>query len=388
MSPSVSVEYISDITSQDVLSGRGGATNSWSGNRAFRKLVKEHQGQYLRAKKRDKPAVASIIVDLIRKRGGRFLRRANEKNAHHHHHGGGGGGQVLWVDIGDDRAREKTCQALREGAPALRRKNRGVQSNRSTSYEEDEEEEDDDDSDDNDDGETCKQQNGNCLHESRHLKHCHDTTTDQFSSPSSSSSTLRRTHSAGGATTGSSKSGDCKIRRWSAEEEFLGVHRPDESIAEVDYKNDPTRWMMTTMMADGPIYIRPWEKLMVKRDPMEPIDLDQLPMAERDTYLRDFFPPDPSCIRASTTNQTTTTNASVMTYDESLVDKSKQPNEFLKPSSSIDSHFPNQFIDDLEEDDDPFHIHNEHHHQEHHIDNTTHPLEQIDNGLPSPLMTN
>ena len=95
-----------------VLCGRGGATNSHSGNRAFRSLVKDHQEKYLRAKKRDKPAVASLVVDLIRDKGGRFLRRYDTDHT----------GQVRWVDIGDERAREKTCQALRENAPELRRR--------------------------------------------------------------------------------------------------------------------------------------------------------------------------------------------------------------------------------------------------------------------------
>jgi hypothetical protein len=85
-----------------VLSGRGGATNSHSGNRAFRTLVKQYQTQYLKAKKRDKPAVAAIVVEKIRATGGRFLRR---------HHVTSNG--VVWVEIGDEKAREKTCQALR-----------------------------------------------------------------------------------------------------------------------------------------------------------------------------------------------------------------------------------------------------------------------------------
>lgn len=53
-------DWVTDILPNDVLSGRGGATNSHSGNRAFRSLVKDYQDQYLKAKKRDKPAVASI----------------------------------------------------------------------------------------------------------------------------------------------------------------------------------------------------------------------------------------------------------------------------------------------------------------------------------------
>jgi hypothetical protein len=106
------VEYITDIHPQDVLSGRGGATNSHAGNRAFRALVKEYQAQYLKAKKRDKPAVASLVVEVVRSKGGRFLRRCDSMSTP---------GPVMWVDIGDERAREKTCQALREGAPELRR---------------------------------------------------------------------------------------------------------------------------------------------------------------------------------------------------------------------------------------------------------------------------
>jgi hypothetical protein len=109
--PHVAVDYITDIRSDDVLSGRGGATNSHKGNRKFRVLVKKHQPEYLRAKKRDKPAVAGMVVDLVRKEGGRFLRRWDTTVD----------GHVLWTDIGDERAREKTCQALREGAPELRR---------------------------------------------------------------------------------------------------------------------------------------------------------------------------------------------------------------------------------------------------------------------------
>lgn len=102
----VQVEYISELGPEDVLSGRGGATNTYRGNRSFRSLVKKYQPEYLKAKKRDKPAVASIIVELIRKKGGRFLRRCDNKHNVN--------GNVLWVDIGDDRAREKTVRMAHE----------------------------------------------------------------------------------------------------------------------------------------------------------------------------------------------------------------------------------------------------------------------------------
>jgi len=105
------IEYIYNIHPTDVLCGRGGATNSHIGNRSFRELVDKHRNEYLKAKKRDKPSVASYVVDLVRERGGRFLRKANVLLE----------GRTAWFDIGDVKAVEKTCQALRENAPERRR---------------------------------------------------------------------------------------------------------------------------------------------------------------------------------------------------------------------------------------------------------------------------
>ena len=91
------------------------------------KLVeRKSMHRYLKAKKKDKPEVAWSIVKVIREQGGRFLRRSHTTMQ----------GDYLWVDIGDDRAREKTCQALREGAPELRKKRES-----SSSSEDDENEE-------------------------------------------------------------------------------------------------------------------------------------------------------------------------------------------------------------------------------------------------------
>ena len=103
---------ISKISSHPttVLNGRGGATNSYVGNISFRKLVKQYKSDYLKAKKRDKPKVAKRVVEKIRETGGRFLERYKMTNG------------ILWVDIGDERAKEKASQALREGAPEIRRR--------------------------------------------------------------------------------------------------------------------------------------------------------------------------------------------------------------------------------------------------------------------------
>jgi hypothetical protein len=215
------VEYICDIMSEDVLSGRGGATNSHSGNRVFRSLVKEYQGQYLQAKKRDKPAVASIIVEIIRKKRGRFLRRCDTSPQ----------GHVLWIDIGDERAREKCCQALREGAPELRRRKK-------------------DSSSDEDDVKRT------------------DSMKDTEATLTSVSST-ERTLSVDG------KKGSSRLRPWTNAEDSDAEDSRDGAGS------------------NGPIVIRPLARLMPKRPPVEPIPLDQLSAEYRDLYLRDFLPPCP-----------------------------------------------------------------------------------------------
>mmetsp|Transcript_28226 Transcript_28226/g.39720 ORF Transcript_28226/g.39720 Transcript_28226/m.39720 type:complete len:327 (-) Transcript_28226:296-1276(-) len=91
----------------DVLSGRGGGTNVHPGNRTFRDLINLHRRSYLKARKNDKPAISRAIVRVIREQNGRFLKRDEKSN--------------LWFEIGDDAAREKTSQALRQRAPEMRK---------------------------------------------------------------------------------------------------------------------------------------------------------------------------------------------------------------------------------------------------------------------------
>lgn len=77
------------------------------GNRRFRDLIHENRRAYLRARKNDKPNISRSIVRSIRQARGRFLKR-DEKLG-------------VWFEIGDDAAREKTSQALRQKAPHLRK---------------------------------------------------------------------------------------------------------------------------------------------------------------------------------------------------------------------------------------------------------------------------
>jgi hypothetical protein len=100
-------EGISFFADSDVLSGRGGGTNVHPGNRNFRDLINLHRRAYLKARKNDKPAISRAIVRAIRDNNGKFLKK-DEKSG-------------LWFEIGDDAAREKTSQALRQRAPEMRK---------------------------------------------------------------------------------------------------------------------------------------------------------------------------------------------------------------------------------------------------------------------------
>lgn len=89
------------ISVNDVLCGRGGGTNTQVGNRKYRLLVQEFQPTYLLCRRKEKPLIARTIVLIIRKRGGRFLKKNEEDGG--------------FYEVGDEKAEAKTSQALREG---------------------------------------------------------------------------------------------------------------------------------------------------------------------------------------------------------------------------------------------------------------------------------
>jgi hypothetical protein len=98
-----------DLQPLDIVCGRGAPTNFHYGNQVFRELVEDHQTSYLCAKRSDKPKIAMKLLDVVKSRGARFVKRQKTT------------GRFTWVDIGDKGAYEKVCQALRDGAPDLRR---------------------------------------------------------------------------------------------------------------------------------------------------------------------------------------------------------------------------------------------------------------------------
>ncbi|KAL3942467.1 MAG: hypothetical protein SGBAC_003351 [Bacillariaceae sp.] len=89
------------INQNDVLCGRGGATNTHIGNKLFRSIVSEYQEEYLRARKKEKALIAMRVVERIRQNGGRFLKRDSASD--------------MWVEVPSKKALGKTGQALREG---------------------------------------------------------------------------------------------------------------------------------------------------------------------------------------------------------------------------------------------------------------------------------
>jgi len=102
-------KFIREPHDNDVLCGRGGSINSHPGNERFRQLVEKRKRVYLTARfKREKRLIANSILSEIRslKPPGRFLAKDTKAGN--------------WRDIGNEKARDKTSQALRENAPSIR----------------------------------------------------------------------------------------------------------------------------------------------------------------------------------------------------------------------------------------------------------------------------
>jgi len=101
---------ISKPHDHDVLFGRGGNINIHPGNETFRKVVESKKRVYLTARfKAEKRIIADSVLTRIGELQppGRFLARDSSTN--------------LWHDVGYEKARDKTSQALRENAPSIRK---------------------------------------------------------------------------------------------------------------------------------------------------------------------------------------------------------------------------------------------------------------------------
>ena len=81
--------------------GRGPGAAQQIGNQRFRHLVRDFQPTYLLARKKEKSLLARSIVLIVRKRGGRFVKKDDKTGG--------------LYEIGDAKAEFKAAQALREG---------------------------------------------------------------------------------------------------------------------------------------------------------------------------------------------------------------------------------------------------------------------------------
>merc|ERR1712157_497534 len=93
----------------DVLNGRGKSVQSWQGNVFYHDLIQYYKLEYVVATPEEQKQIAMRIISIIRglNPAGRFLE-INQTSG-------------TWFDIGDDKALRKIRQALREGAPEIRK---------------------------------------------------------------------------------------------------------------------------------------------------------------------------------------------------------------------------------------------------------------------------
>lgn len=104
---------IFELGQHDIVCGRGAPSHLQEGNTMFRELVEEYQAAYLCSKRADKPKIAMQVMEEVRARQGRFVRRVKTAT---------NGRCFGWEELDEKRSYEKVCQTLREGAPEIRRK--------------------------------------------------------------------------------------------------------------------------------------------------------------------------------------------------------------------------------------------------------------------------
>merc|ERR1712176_307563 len=86
----------------------GGKNNQHTGNEKFRRLARQESQNYQVASKKGKSSISRMLVKQVRCMDppGRFLKKNNETGT--------------WEDVGDEIAREKASQVLRDAISILR----------------------------------------------------------------------------------------------------------------------------------------------------------------------------------------------------------------------------------------------------------------------------
>lgn len=102
------VKTFVEFTDDDVLLGRGGLSNKHPGNKRYRTEIENAKAVYRAASKDEKTEWANLLVEYVKKYGGRFLEKDKETGK--------------WYIVPDVVARRKAGQALREDNTAESRK--------------------------------------------------------------------------------------------------------------------------------------------------------------------------------------------------------------------------------------------------------------------------
>ena len=101
---------ILDLNPNDVLLGRGTGTAVYEGNVKFRILIKEYKEKYMSedTTRHTKAVIANRVLNIIRSRGGRFVRKVKEEKAR------GVANREVYHEAEVEVALEKCKQALRQ----------------------------------------------------------------------------------------------------------------------------------------------------------------------------------------------------------------------------------------------------------------------------------
>lgn len=119
-------QFVTDINQYDVLTGRGSGPYEQPGNIHFREIVATRKVEYISLNPRDtkmKNQIAKEIIDEVRSKGGRFLRKIQVRN---------NDDGYLYEFVDEDTVMEKAKQALRQNRSGFI-KNVMEQSNESSS---------------------------------------------------------------------------------------------------------------------------------------------------------------------------------------------------------------------------------------------------------------
>lgn len=105
-------QYVQDLKEQDVVLGRGSGPNDRTGNIEFRNLIITRKAEYLAAKTREiKGRIAAEVVNSVRERGGRFLRKLTPTQAKD---AGFNRGEEVYELADEPTVMEKAKQTLRQ----------------------------------------------------------------------------------------------------------------------------------------------------------------------------------------------------------------------------------------------------------------------------------